>query len=59
VSGRPRNDRLVLIERVAGELAADPTLSANQICRNIGGRRGDVLRAVKLLKSLGRSRRSG
>jgi hypothetical protein len=61
MSGR-RTDRdalLSLVERAAAELVVDPSLKANEIHRRIGGRRGDVLRAVKALTSVMADRRSG
>ncbi len=48
--GRPRSDRLVLVERVAELLAVEPELNASAVHRRIGGRRTDVLRVVKALR---------
>jgi hypothetical protein len=50
--GRPRIDRLDLVQQVAELLLADPTLSANAIQARVPGRRADVLRAVRLLRPL-------
>lgn len=51
--GHPSRRRVEIVEHVeaiARELDADPTLTANEIIRRIGGRRRDVLRLVKAIK---------
>jgi hypothetical protein len=50
--GRPRTDRLALLERVVRLLLDDPTLSANEMQVIVGARRGDVLRVVKSARAL-------
>jgi hypothetical protein len=49
---RPRSDRLQLVERAAEVLRADPTLSANAVHHLIGGRRRDVLRVVRAIRTV-------
>jgi hypothetical protein len=49
--GRPRSDRLALVERVAGILLAEPDLSANAVQTRVRARRRDVLRAVRALRA--------
>jgi hypothetical protein len=49
--GRPRVDRLRLLERIAPLLAGDPSLSANRVQAVVGGRRADVLRIVAALRA--------
>lgn len=50
--GRPRSDRIGLVERVAAALKAHPDASANEVVRMVAARRSDVLRAVRLVRSL-------
>jgi hypothetical protein len=50
--GRPRADRLALVERVALLLLDDPSLTANAIQLIVGARRVEVLRAVRAARSL-------
>jgi hypothetical protein len=49
--GRPARDTLALVEVVAMMLAENPSMSANAICRLTGGRREDVLRVVRALRT--------
>jgi predicted DNA-binding transcriptional regulator YafY len=49
--GRPRADRLDLLEQVVRRLADDPTLSANEVARRVPARRRDVLRYVAALRA--------
>jgi hypothetical protein len=48
--GRPRGDRLDLLERIAPLLVEDPGLSANEVQLAVGGRRADVLRCVRIVR---------
>jgi hypothetical protein len=50
--GRPPADRLALGEQVALVLRDDPDVSANAVHRRVGGRRSDVLRAVRAISPL-------
>jgi hypothetical protein len=50
---RPRTDRLELVERVAQVLRAEPDATANTVHGRVGGRRHDVLRAVRVLRAVG------
>lgn len=49
---RPRTDPLEVLARAAAALRDAPDSSANEICRQIGGRRCDVLAAVKALRAV-------
>jgi hypothetical protein len=49
-SGRPRADRLALVEKVAALLLADPTLSANAVAAAVRARRAEALRAVRAIR---------
>jgi hypothetical protein len=51
--GRPRADRLVLAERVADLLRAEPGISANEAQRRLRARRADVQRVIRLLRAAG------
>jgi hypothetical protein len=53
--GRPRSDTLGLVERVAACLLEDPERSANEVHLEVGGRRNDVLRAVKIVRRVTQS----
>lgn len=48
--GRPRADRITLLEQIVEELLRDPDASANTIQRRVAARRHDVLRAVRSLR---------
>jgi hypothetical protein len=48
---RPRADRLELVERAASILRDTPDATANAIYRELGGRRSDVLRAVRAIRA--------
>jgi hypothetical protein len=48
---RPRRDSLALVEHIAHILADDPGASANRVYRLVGGRRCDVLRAVRAIRA--------
>lgn len=54
--GRPRSDRLALVEQVATILRAEPDLSAAEVQRRVRGRRDDVLRVVRILRPAGEPR---
>jgi hypothetical protein len=56
--GRPRSDRLVLLERIAPLFRDEPDIAANEVLRRVPGRRRDVLRIVKALKAA-KGRESG
>lgn len=45
-----RADRLALVERVADVIRVTPDASANEIYREIGGHRRDVLRALRAFR---------
>jgi hypothetical protein len=49
---RPRTDPLKIFERAAAALFDAPDASANEIYRQIGGRRCDVLRAVRAIRAV-------
>jgi hypothetical protein len=49
--GRPRGDRLELLERIVPLLVDEPILSANEILAIVRGRRADVLRVVAVLRA--------
>ena len=53
--GRPRADHLDLVERIAPILADDPGIPANEVHRQVGGRKTDVLRCVRALRAVLRS----
>jgi hypothetical protein len=48
--GRPRADRIGLVEEIDELLRADPNLSANQVQKIVGARRAAVLRVVRILR---------
>jgi hypothetical protein len=48
---RPRADQLALVERVALALRDDPGATANAVYQRVGGRRRDVLRAVRAIRA--------
>jgi hypothetical protein len=50
---RPRTDQRDLFRRVAAVLADDPAASANAVHRVLGGRRREVLRAVRMQRIVG------
>jgi hypothetical protein len=50
--GRPRADRVQLVEEIVALLLEDPGLSANAIVLRCGTRRGETLRLVKAAKRL-------
>ena len=50
--GRPCADWLPLVEQAAAVLIAEPGLSANKVVLLVRGRRKDVLRLVRVLRTV-------
>lgn len=50
--GRPRTDRLELLERIIEVVLVEPTISGNALQRQVGGRRRDVQRIHKALRKV-------
>jgi hypothetical protein len=48
--GRPRTDRIAVVERVADVVLADPDASLADCCLAVGARRSDVRRARNLVR---------
>lgn len=49
--GRPRADRVALLERIVAELAESPEATANELARRLRARRTTVLRIVRALRA--------